>query len=89
MCIRDRYGEVLLDLGRQEDAVEQFEMSLQRMPNRPRSLWGMANAQAAIGQVDLATEHYQNLVDIWTGSENFGGITEARSYLMDNTGGSD
>jgi len=59
------------------------------MPNRPRSLWGMANAQAAIGQTDLAAEHYQMLVNIWTGSESFGGITEARSYLIDNARGSD
>ena len=83
------YGEVLLDLGRHGDAIEQFEMSLQRMPNRPRSLWGMANAQAAVGQNDLAAENYQMLVDIWTGSESFGGLTEARNFLMENTGGSD
>ena len=85
----EMYGEVLLDLGRHEEAIEQFEMSLQRMPNRPRSLWGMANAQAAIGQTDLAAEHYQLLVNIWTGSESFGGITEARSFLNGNAGGSD
>ena len=85
----EMYGEVLLDLGRHGDAIEQFEMSLQRMPNRPRSLWGMANAQAAVGQNDLAAENYQMLVDIWTGSESFGGLTEARDFLMENTGGSD
>ena len=85
----EMYGEVLLDLGRHGEAIEQFEMSLQRMPNRPRSLWGMANAQAAVGQNDLAAENYQMLVDIWTGSESFGGLTEARDFLMENTGGSD
>ena len=85
----EMYGEVLLDLGRHDDAVDQFEISLQRMPNRPRSLWGMANAQATIGDTAMAAEHYQKLVDIWTGSDSFAGISEARSYLMENTGGSD
>lgn len=85
----EMYGEVLVDLGRHEDAIQQFETSLLRMPNRPRSLLGMARSQAAIGQADLAAEYYQMLVNIWKGSESFGGISEARSYLTSNTGGSE
>ena len=41
----EMYGEILVDLGRYEDAIAQFETSLLRMPNRPRSLLGMARAQ--------------------------------------------
>ena len=81
----EMYGEVLVDLGRHEDAIKQFEISLERMPNRPRSLLGMARAQAATGHADAAGEHYQMLVNIWDGDEDF--VSEARSYLAGNAGG--
>ena len=81
----EMYGEVLVDLGRHEDAIKQFEISLERMPNRPRSLLGMARAQAATGHADAAGEHYQMLVNIWEGDEGF--VSEARSYLAGNAGG--
>jgi tetratricopeptide (TPR) repeat protein len=77
----EMYGEVLVDLGRHADAIDQFATSLQRMPNRPRSLLGMARAQAATGNAELAAEYYQALVGIWRGDDNFEGIAEARSYV--------
>lgn len=77
----EMYGEVLVDLGRHADAIEQFETSLLRMPNRPRSLLGMARAQAATGNAELAAEYYQTLLNIWRGDDNFEGVVEARSYV--------
>ena len=84
----EMYGEVLVDLGRYEDAIEQFETSILLLPNRPRSLLGMARAQAAAGQTDIAAEYYQMLIDIWQGNDGFEGVTEARTYLAGNPGGS-
>jgi len=84
----EMYGELLVDFGRYEDAIEQFETSLLRLPYRPRSLLGMARAQAATGQTDIAAEYYQMLVDIWQGNDGFEGVTEARTYLAGNPGGS-
>ena len=84
----EMYGEVLVDLGRYEDAIEQFETSNLLLPNRPRSLLGMARAQAATGQTDIAAEYYQKLIDIWQGNDGFEGVTEARTYLAGNPGGS-
>ena len=84
----EMYGEVLVDLGRYEDAIEQFETSIILLPNRPRSLLGMARAQAAAGQTDIAAEYYQMLIDIWQGNDGFEGVTEARTYLAGNPGGS-
>ncbi|HVS66292.1 MAG TPA: tetratricopeptide repeat protein [Thermoanaerobaculia bacterium] len=43
------YGEVLLALGRPEQAIERFEQALQRMPNRRLSLRGLARALEAAG----------------------------------------
>tara|TARA_B100001167_G_scaffold173620_1_gene125925 strand:- start:11 stop:613 length:603 start_codon:yes stop_codon:yes gene_type:complete len=84
----EMYGELLVDFGRYEDAIEQFETSLLRLPYRPRSLLGMARAQAATGQTNIAAEYYQMLVDIWQGNDGFEGVTEARTYLAGNPGGS-
>ena len=47
------YGEILLQLGHHDDALEKFETSLLRMSNRRRSLLGAARAAAAVG--DRAT----------------------------------
>ena len=47
--IHELYGEVLLELGRPERAVELFQASLERTPNRPLSLRGLARAQELAG----------------------------------------
>ena len=77
------YGEILVDLGRYEDAIEQFETSLLRMPNRPRSLLGMARAQNATGQMAAASEYYRALLDVWQGRDDLDGVREAEAYLAD------
>lgn len=79
----EMYGEVLVDLGRYEDAIEQFETSLLRMPNRPRSLLGMARAQNATGHMAAASDYYRALLDVWQGGDNLDGVREAEAYLAD------
>ena len=76
------YGEILLELGRPEDAVAQFETSLQRMPNRPRSVLGLARALEQMGDEDGAAEQYEILNAIWDGRDSFTGLQEARRFLM-------
>ena len=76
------YGEILLELGRPEDAVARFETSLQRMPNRPRSVLGLARAQEQMGDEDGAAEQYEILNAIWDGRDSFTGLQEARRFLM-------
>ncbi len=77
----EMYGEVLLDMGKNAEAIEQFALSLERMPNRPRSLLGMARAQAAIGHSTEAEKYYQVLLKIWEGDSSFEGVIEANKYL--------
>ena len=76
------YGEILLELGRPEDAVARFETSLQRMPNRPRSVLGLARALEQMGDEDGAAEQYEILNTIWDGRDSFTGLQEARRFLM-------
>ena len=75
------YGELLLDLDRPAKAIERFETSLMRLPNRPRSLLGMARAQAAVGNREAASEYYTRVADVWDGRDAFGGYREAKRYL--------
>ena len=79
--VHELYGEILLDLGRAAAAVEKFETSLDRMPNRPRSLLGLARAHAANGNREEAAEAYQKLTEVWAGRESFEGYQEAMRFM--------
>ena len=48
------YGEILHELGRPAEAVEQFKRSLRRTPTRSLSLRGFARAAVAAGDPDTA-----------------------------------
>ncbi len=76
------YGEILLELGRPEEAAARFETSLLRMPNRPRSVLGLARALEQMGDKEGAAEQYEILSGIWDGRDSFTGLQEARRYLM-------
>ena len=79
--VHELYGEILLDLDRPADAIEKFETSLLRMPNRPRSLLGLARAYAETGDHAGAANAYRQLTEVWAGRESFDGYQEARRFL--------
>ena len=87
--VHELYGEILLDLGKPEDAIAMFETSLQRMPNRPRSLLGLARAHAASGNGMLAAEAYGNVAALWEGRNGIPGVDEARGLLEARAGEAD
>ena len=80
------YGEILLQLGRHDDALEKFETSLLRMPNRMRSLLGAARAAAAVGDRATARERYATLADFWIGAADDPGYAEAREFIASTNG---
>ena len=75
------YGELLLQIGRPDKALEMFETSLLRMPNRMRSLLGAARAAAASGDRATARERYATLADFWIGAADDPGYSEAREFI--------
>ena len=75
------YGEILLQVGRPDEALEKFETSLLRMPNRMRSLLGAARAAAASGDLVTARERYTTLADFWIGDDDDPGYAEAREFI--------
>ena len=78
------YGEVLMNLGRAEDAAEKFETSLLRMPGRARSLLGAARAAAASGDTETARARYSTLLGFWRGPSDHPGVQEARRFTTQN-----
>ncbi|MDE2924022.1 MAG: hypothetical protein OYL92_08410 [Acidobacteriota bacterium] len=79
--IRELYGEVLLQLERPEDAIAQFEDQLLYTPNRPRTLLGLARAQSAAGNRAAASEAYQRLLEMWSGTTEPKELAEAREFV--------
>ena len=79
--VHELYGEILLDLGRRDEAIEKFETSLLRMPRWACSLLGLARASAAAGESGKASEAYRELTRVWSGRTSFDGYREAERYL--------
>ncbi|HXV61881.1 MAG TPA: hypothetical protein VEK15_14385 [Vicinamibacteria bacterium] len=55
------YGELLAKAGRHQDAVREFQTSLQRMPNRTASLLGLARSSTQLKDQETATRCYEML----------------------------
>jgi tetratricopeptide (TPR) repeat protein len=76
------YGEVLLELGRAEEATRQFELALLRMPNRTASLLGAARAAVKSGDGATARERYAKLAEIWGQADpSYPELAEVKGYL--------
>ncbi len=55
------YGEMLLDLGRPQDAVTMYRKAIDHGPRRALSLLGLARAAMAIGDTATSTKAYAEL----------------------------
>lgn len=76
------FGEILLAANRAKDAVEQFETSLARQPNRARSLLGLARALARSGESKHAAEIYSAFLRQWQQADaKLPETREAQDYL--------
>jgi tetratricopeptide (TPR) repeat protein len=63
------YGEVLLQLGRPEEARLQFEKALERAPRRTLSLAGLAQAAKGMGQAAAGAGACAELASIYAGAD--------------------
>jgi tetratricopeptide (TPR) repeat protein len=62
-------GEILLELGRPQEAAAAFEQALGRGPNRSLALLGLARASAASGNRESARRHYRRFLANWRGAD--------------------
>lgn len=81
--VHELAGEVMLSIGEPEAAMELFEESLLRTPNRPWSQMGMARAYRELGDADQAAEYYQAVLDNWTKGD-ISARGEARDFVRNH-----
>ena len=65
--VRQSLGAALLQAGRAEAAAEAFETSLQRVPNNGWAIYGLAEAQKAMGDAAGAKASEAALAKAWIG----------------------
>jgi len=63
------YGEALLSLDRPEEAMTQFNKTLERYPDRALSLWGKARAAEQAGQTEVAQAARSTLAAQWENAD--------------------
>ncbi len=78
---REQLGELLLELGRAQDALVAYEASLQRAPRRLAGLYGAARAARLAGDSAKAGRYFADLAEVTKASEGTRAeVREARSF---------
>jgi tetratricopeptide (TPR) repeat protein len=78
---RQLLGEMLLEVGQPQQALREFERSLNRDPNRFRGIYGAARAAEASGNHSLARDYYSKLLALAPdGDTGRPELVEARTF---------
>jgi tetratricopeptide (TPR) repeat protein len=74
-------GNLLLELNRPAEASTYFEKALQRTPNRPKAIFGLARAAQALGDEETA-KRYEEFLTVWkTADPGLPELAQAREFL--------
>ena len=66
---RELYGFMLLEAGRHKEALEAFEATMKKEPNRFRGTYGAARAAQLAGDRTKAAGYYKQLLELAKGAE--------------------
>jgi tetratricopeptide (TPR) repeat protein len=78
---RELFGDLLLEVGRADEALSEYQASLRESPNRFNSLVGAARAAARLGNGKRAAELYAALAGMVAAGAQRPELSEARSFL--------
>jgi tetratricopeptide (TPR) repeat protein len=78
---RELLGDLLLDLGKADEALREYEASLAVAPKRLNTLYGAARAAQQLQKRDKAKQYYAELVSLCDKNANRPAIVEARAFL--------
>ena len=67
---REMLGDMLLEAGKAQEALEQYEIALKTDPNRFNGLYGAAQAAGQVQQKDKAAAYYAQLLKNCRGSQS-------------------
>ena len=77
----EQLGDMLMELGRPDEAVREYEISLTHAIRRFNSFYGAARAAREAGRSDVAREYYGRLVELAVTDSPRPELAEAREYL--------
>jgi tetratricopeptide (TPR) repeat protein len=81
---RELEGDVLVELGRPDEAMTAYGLALSRTPNRMQALLGYARAAMASGQHAVAADAYVKLAELLEGADpGLPAAEEARAFLTE------
>jgi hypothetical protein len=84
--MRELLGELLLELGKPDEAQREFDASLQTVPNRYRSLAGAARAAGLLRHEADARAYHERLLALTQDADSERpAILAARAYLADRS----
>jgi predicted Zn-dependent protease len=76
------YAELLLEAGRPQAAVEWFDKTLRRTPNRSRAVLGLARARAKFGDAAGSRQAYEQFLQNWRNADpGLPELKEARTAI--------
>jgi uncharacterized protein HemY len=70
---------MLMELGRPEEALREYEISLQHASRRFNSIYGAARAAQAAGKSEVADTYYRHLLELSDPESPRAELAEARS----------
>jgi tetratricopeptide (TPR) repeat protein len=62
--VREMLGDLLLEMGLPEDALEQYRLALENSPNRFNSIYGCGIAAQQLGETNTAEEYFKSLLEL-------------------------
>ena len=78
---REQLGELLLELGRPEEALTEYEASLKRAPRRLGGLYGAARAAKGARDMAKAETYYARIVELTKNADGMRAeVAEARTF---------
>ncbi len=78
---REQLADALLELGRAEEALIEYEAVLEDAPGRFNALAGAARAARSAGDLAAARMHYSSLIDQAGDATHRAAVQEARAFL--------
>ena len=76
-------GDLLLEFDQPAEASSYFQKALQRTPNRPKAILGLARAAQALGDNETARNRYQEFLAVWkTADLDRPELAQARKFLQ-------
>jgi tetratricopeptide (TPR) repeat protein len=78
---RELQGDILMLHGKPAEALAAYQKTLEREPNRARTIYGAAKAAAAAGQKDVARKYYEELAKLLSAESKRPELVEAKTFL--------